>query len=72
MGWSRSRFTLSAIMATVLVSVLVELASSQGLPRSPYGAPSAVEGGLDWLRQSTGVAEWVDGAADPKLDSSYP
>ncbi len=45
MVWARSRSASTAIMAVILVSVLVGVASSQGLPQSPYSAPSVVRGG---------------------------
>ena len=45
MVWSRSRLSFSAIMAVLLIPILVGVASSQGLPQSPYSAPSVVRGG---------------------------
>jgi len=47
MEWTRSRLSFSAIMAVLLIPIIVGVASSQGLPQSPYSAPSVVRGGLD-------------------------
>ncbi len=44
MVWSRSRLSFSAIMAVFLIPIIVGVASSQGLPQSPYSAPSVVRG----------------------------
>ncbi len=45
MDWARFRLSFSAIMAVLLVPIIVGVAWSQGLPQSPYSAPSVVRGG---------------------------